>query len=87
MEGGTNNVQQMMKQVSKFDGKKGDDFLEWSSMLRISRSLYKMQSSKSYKCYNGRRKWTTIRRPPARLGTIKISVCAALTRGGSRERR
>ena len=29
-----------MKQVSKFDGKNADDFLEWSSKLRVSLSLY-----------------------------------------------
>ena len=28
------------KQVSKFDGKNADDFLEWSSKLRVSLSLY-----------------------------------------------
>ena len=30
----------MVKQVSKFDGKNADDFLEWSSKLRVSLSLY-----------------------------------------------
>ena len=37
MEG---NVQHVVKQVSKFDGKNSDDFLEWHSKLRISLSLY-----------------------------------------------
>ena len=37
MEG---NVQHVVKQVSKFDGKNADDFLEWSSKLRVSLSLY-----------------------------------------------
>ena len=37
MEG---NVQHVVKQVSKFDGKNADDFLEWSSKLRASLSLY-----------------------------------------------
>ena len=37
MEG---NVQHVVKQVSKFDGKIADDFLEWSSKLRVSLSLY-----------------------------------------------
>ena len=37
MEG---NVQHVVKQVSKFDGKKAKDFLEWSYKLRISLSLY-----------------------------------------------
>ena len=37
MEG---NVQHMVKQVSKFDGKNADDFLEWSSKLRVNLSLY-----------------------------------------------
>ena len=30
----------MVKQVSKFDGKNADDFLAWSSKLRVSLSLY-----------------------------------------------
>ena len=34
------NVQHVVKQVSKFDGKNADDFLEWSSKLRVSLSLY-----------------------------------------------
>ena len=37
MEG---NVQHVGKQVSKFDGENADDFLEWSSKLRVSLSLY-----------------------------------------------
>ena len=37
MEG---NVQHVVKQVSKFDGKNADDFLEWSSKLRASLSFY-----------------------------------------------
>ena len=37
MEG---NVQHVVKQVSKFDGKNADDVLEWSSELRVSLSPY-----------------------------------------------
>ena len=37
MEG---KVQHVVKQVSKFDGKNADDFLEWSSKLRVSLLLY-----------------------------------------------
>ena len=37
MEG---NVQHVVKQVSKFDGMNADDFLEGSSKLRVSLSLY-----------------------------------------------
>ena len=37
MEG---NVQHVVKQVSKFDGKNADDFPEWSSKLCVSLSLY-----------------------------------------------
>ena len=37
MEG---NVQHVVKQVSKFDGKNADDILEWPSKLRVSLSLY-----------------------------------------------
>ena len=35
-----NNVQHVVKQVSKFDGKKAVNFLESSSKLRVSLSLY-----------------------------------------------
>ena len=35
------NVQHVVKQVSKLDGKNADDFLEWSSKLRVSLSLYR----------------------------------------------
>ena len=34
------NVQHVVKQVSKFDGKNADDFLEWSSKLHVSLLLY-----------------------------------------------
>ena len=37
MEG---NVRHVVKQASKFDGKNADEFLEWSSKLRASLSLY-----------------------------------------------
>ena len=37
MEG---NVQHVVKQVSKIDSKNADNVLEWSSMLRVSLSLY-----------------------------------------------
>ena len=37
MEG---NVQHVVKQVSTIDGKNADNFLEWSSKLRVSLSLY-----------------------------------------------
>ena len=37
MEG---NIQHVVKQISKFDGKNVDDFLEWCSKLRVSLSLY-----------------------------------------------
>ena len=37
MEG---NVQHVVKQVSKFDGKNTNNSLEWSSKLRVSLSLY-----------------------------------------------
>ena len=33
-------VQQVVKQISKFDGKNADDFLDWSFKLRVSLSLY-----------------------------------------------
>ena len=36
-----NNVQYVVKQASKFDGKNADDLLEWPSKLRVSLSLYR----------------------------------------------
>ena len=35
-----NNLHVVLKQISKFDGNKADDFLEWSSKLRASLSIY-----------------------------------------------
>ena len=37
MEG---NGQHVVKKLAKFDGKNADDFLEWSSKLRVMLSLY-----------------------------------------------
>ena len=34
------NVRHLVKQVSKFDGKIADDFLEWFSKLGVSLLLY-----------------------------------------------
>ena len=34
------NIQHVVKQVLKFHGKNADDFLEWSSKLRVSLLLY-----------------------------------------------
>ena len=34
------SVRQVVKQVFRFDGKKADNFLKWSSKLRVSLSLY-----------------------------------------------
>ena len=34
------NVQHVVKQVSKFDGKNADDVLKWPFKLRVSLSLY-----------------------------------------------
>ena len=33
-------VHHVVKQVSNFNGNKSDDFLEWSSKLRVSLSLH-----------------------------------------------
>ena len=40
MDGTANNLHVVLKQISKFDGNKADDFLEWSSKLRASLSIY-----------------------------------------------
>ena len=54
------NVQHVVKQVSKFDGKNAYDFLEWSSKLRVSLSLYSKPSSESYKGRGGHQAWKMI---------------------------
>ena len=53
------NVQHVVKQVSNFDGKNADDFLECSSKLHVSRSPYSklivdiaQGSKRSSKLYN-----------------------------------
>ena len=75
MEG---NVQHVVKQVSKFDGKNANDFLEGSSKLRVSLSLYTArQSLKSYKGRSGHQTWITIRRPLARVGMMPIIIYTA----------
>ena len=40
MDETANNLHVVLKQISKFDGKKADDFLQWSSKLRASLSIY-----------------------------------------------
>ena len=40
MDGTANHLHVVLKQISKFDGRKGGDFLEWSSKLRASLSIY-----------------------------------------------
>ena len=42
MESGTNNVQQEVKWVSNFDGKKANDGLELSPQIRVCLSYYNM---------------------------------------------
>ena len=42
MEGGTNNVQQGVKRVSNFDGKKANDVLELSPKIRLGLLYYNM---------------------------------------------
>ena len=39
-DGVANNLHVVLKQKSKFDGKKADEFLEWSSKLHSSLSIY-----------------------------------------------
>ena len=40
MDDTSNNLHVVLKQTSKFDGNKTDDFLEWSSKLCASLSIY-----------------------------------------------
>ena len=42
MEGGTNNVQQGVKRVSNFDGKKANDVLELSPKIGLGLLYYNM---------------------------------------------
>ena len=54
-------VQHVVKQVSKFDGKNAEDFLDgFLSSASACRSTAS-QSSKSYKGRSGHQTWTTIR--------------------------
>ena len=72
MEG---NIQHVVKQVSKFDGKNANDFLEWSSKLRISLSLYSKPIFEIVQGCSDHQTWTTIRRPLARVGMMPIIIC------------
>ena len=38
--GAVNNFHVIMKQITKFDGKRADEFLKWDSKLRSSLSVY-----------------------------------------------
>ena len=74
MEG---NVQYVVKQVSKYDGKNADYFWELYFKLRASLSLYSKLIFKSFKGCSGHRTWTTVRRPLARVGMMLITTCSA----------
>ena len=58
MEG---NIQHVVKQISQFDAKNADDFLEWSSKLRVSLSLYSKPNFEIVQGRSGHQDWTTIR--------------------------
>ena len=38
--GAVNNFHMIVKQITKFDGRRVDEFLEWDSKLRASLSVY-----------------------------------------------
>ena len=38
--GAVNNVHMIVKKITKFDGRRADEFLEWNSKLRASLSVY-----------------------------------------------
>ena len=38
--GAVNNSHVIVKQITKFDGRRADEFLEWDSKLRASLSVY-----------------------------------------------
>ena len=38
--GAVNNFHVIVKQITKFDGRRADDVLEWDSKLRASLSMY-----------------------------------------------
>ena len=71
------NVQHVVKQDSKSDGKNVDAFLEWSSSSASACSSTAIQSSKSYKGRSGHQTLTTIRRPLARVGMMPIIIPTA----------
>ena len=39
--GAVNNFHVIVKQITKFDGKRADEFLKWDSKLRSNLSVYK----------------------------------------------
>ena len=61
MEG---NVQYVVEQASKFDGKNADDFLEWSSKLRVSLLLY---SKPIFEIVQGSQR-------PSRLDNVQVTA-------------
>ena len=68
-------VQHVMKQVSTFDCKNADDFLEcFPSFASVCRSTVSC-SSKSYKGRRGHQSWITIRRPLAKVAMMQIIIC------------
>ena len=74
MEG---NVQHVVKQVSKFDGKNADDFLEWSSKLRVSLSLY---SKPIFETVQGLQRPSDLDNDQvtlAKVGMMQVIICSA----------
>ena len=78
MDGTTNNLHVVSKQSSKFDGKKADDFLDWSCKLRASFSIYDTEPYlTSCRGKIDRRRPTTVRPLPARRGMPPTRICSA----------
>lgn len=63
--------------ISKFDGKKADRFLEWSSKPCASLSIYNKSSSTSSKGKNDCRRLATARPPPVGHRMQPIMICSA----------
>ena len=70
-------VQHVLKQVSEFDGENADDFMEWSSKLRVSLSIYNNTTFETVNGRSGHQSWITIRQPLARVEIMSIIICTA----------
>ena len=73
----TNNLHVVLKKKLKFDGKKADDFIEWSCKLRASLSIYNRVIFTSCKGKSDRPRPTTVKSLPVRRGMPPTRIYSA----------